>query len=196
MDGFRLPPQAVTRQAIDLADQSLSHDFEPLHQGPGLIELAEGRVIFEIRRQHHRPAWRTSRADRGACGRPRATAARPGSGVHRPHRRVESAYRSEKSSHSPRSPSASSPQAASKTTGSSRLAPSASLRLIRLSETPGRPTIRSMARTVPRRGSASTRYSSMPAARQLSRSSCRERAVKAMTGRCPPAACSRSRIAR
>ena len=36
----------------------------------------------------------------------------------------------------------------------------------------------------------------MPAARQRSRSSFRDRAVKAMTGKCPPAARSRSRIAR
>src|SRR5436309_15682244 len=34
----------------------------------------------------------------------------------------------------------------------------------------------------------------MPVARQRSRSSRRERAVKAMTGKCPPTACSRSRI--
>ena len=36
----------------------------------------------------------------------------------------------------------------------------------------------------------------MPAARQRSRSSFRDRAVKAMIGKCPPAARSRSRIAR
>ena len=51
MDGSRLPPQAVTRQAIDLADQSLSHRFELPHQGLGPIESAKRRLIFEIRRR-------------------------------------------------------------------------------------------------------------------------------------------------
>ena len=89
-----LAAKALVGQAGHLADQILGDRFESIDQGAGLIELAAGRKVFEVRRQVTGRPWRTPRAARRACERPRAAAARPGPGRRRPPRPVVPAHRS------------------------------------------------------------------------------------------------------
>ena len=116
-----LPGQAIERQAVDLAIELLRHRLEPFDQRPGLVDAAAGGELLEVRRQRRRPPWRTPTAARRACGRPRATAARPGPAGLRSPRRSGPGHRPGSPGTARGAPSSSPPQAASRTTGSSRL---------------------------------------------------------------------------
>ena len=65
--------QDLERQGVHLATQLPGHRLESLDQGPGLVEPAAGRKIFEVRRHLAGHRRRTPRAARRACERPRAS---------------------------------------------------------------------------------------------------------------------------